>query len=182
MWSLGFTAAWAESCEMGTGWPWSWGLTSPLSPWSSSCLIPVCITQQGQPASHFLGHPLGLPAAGNQITSGNTQKPQSQCLKWKSCEKPSCSLRSQVIRLAELCLALIPTPCGAPSSFPRPPGHPLGRARAGGQLPSGQDGSQGPCVLSTSVLTRFPFPTLLIFIIWAGMSLCFLGSCRFDFN
>lgn len=163
--------------------PWSWELTSPLSPWSGSCLTPVCITQQGQPASHFLGHPLGLPGAGNQNSLGNTQQPQSQSLEWKSCEKPSCSLRSQVIRLTELCLALIPTPCGAPSSFPRPPGHPLGRARAGGQLPSGQDGSQGPRVLSSSVPTHVP-PSLppLIYIIWAATSLGFLGSVRFDFN
>lgn len=153
MWSLGFRAAWAETCEMGTSWCWSWGLTSPLSPWSSSCLIPVCIPQQGQPASHLLG-------ARNDMSLGNTQKPQSQCLKWKSCDKPSCSLSSQVIRLTELCLALIPAPCGASSSFPRPPGRPLGQARAGGQLPSGQDGSQGPRVLSSSVPAHIspPYP------------------------
>lgn len=141
---------------MGTGWSWSWGLMSPLSPWSSSCLIPVCITQQGQPASHFLGHPLGLPGAGNQTSLGNGQKPQSQCLKWKSCEKPSCSLRSQVIRLTELCLALIPTPCGAPCSFPRPPGHPLGLGSAAqwaGQQP------RTTCPLHQCPNTRPSFPT-----------------------
>lgn len=183
MWSLGFRATWAESCEMGTSWPWSWGLTSPWSPWSSSCLIPVCITQQGQPASHFLGHPLGLPAAGNQISLGNTQKPQSQCLKWKSCEKPklfSVQPSSQAYRVVSGPYShplwgsqLLPT-----SSWPSPGASQGWRSAAqwAGRQP------KTTCPFHQCPDTRLSFPTPLIFIIWAGMSLGFLGSFRFDFN
>lgn len=68
--------------------PWSWELMSLLSPWSGSCLTPVCITQQGQPASHFLGHPLGLPGAGNQnslkkYTATTKSKPRVEIL-WEA--------------------------------------------------------------------------------------------------
>lgn len=155
MCSLGFTPARVETCEMATGWDWVW---SPLSPWSTSQLIPACIPQQAQPAAPLLGHPLGLPgaAAGRKINLGNTQKPPGQSLEWKLCKETSCFLHGQVIQLTYLCLTFTSTHCGVPMS----------------SWLSHGGGSQGPHVLTTSIPTHisshYPLPT---FIIQAGMSL-----------
>lgn len=179
MQSLGFTAARAGTCEMATSWGWGWVLMSPLSPWNSSWLIPVCILQQVQPAAHFLGHSLGLPGAtaGNRINLRNTWKLQGQSLEQKFCEETSCSLRSQVITLRILCLTLIPMLWGSqllPMSSWLSPGVAWGCR----QLPSGQDHSQAPCVLSASIPTDISPPCPLpIFMVWAGMSLS-LGFVR----
>lgn len=141
MWSLGFTAARAETCEMATSWSWGWRwvLTSPLSPWSSSWLIPMCIPRQGQPAAHLLGQLLGLPGAtaGNKTKLGNTRKPRGQSLERKFREETSCSLRSQVITL-RICVWPLSPCCEALSSFPCPPGRPLGWAGAVGSCPVGR--------------------------------------------